>query len=110
GEQSGYFFFYRYNELKNATPFNIRLKNVPLKTALEELFRNQPFSYAIDNKTIVVVRKQTEIKNPLPELPPVDIKGRVVDERGNPMPGATIRVKGTNNATVSNADGEFSIP
>ncbi|MBL7768004.1 MAG: TonB-dependent receptor [Flavipsychrobacter sp.] len=110
GEQSGYFFFYRYNELKNATPLNIRLKNVPLKTALEELFRDQPFSYAIDNKTIVVVRKQTDIKNPLPELPPVDIRGRVVDERGNPMPGATVRVKGTNNATVSNAEGEFSIP
>ena len=34
GEQSGYFFFYRYNELKNAAPLNIRLKNVPLKTAL----------------------------------------------------------------------------
>jgi TonB-linked SusC/RagA family outer membrane protein len=37
------------------------------------------------------------------------ITGKVLDEKGQPIPGASIRVKGTNIATVSSATGDFSI-
>jgi hypothetical protein len=41
--------------------------------------------------------------------PPASVSGRVVDEGGNPVSGATIKVKGTKLATVTNTDGSFSI-
>lgn len=37
------------------------------------------------------------------------ISGKVLDETGSPLPGATVMVKGTNNGVVTNVDGEFSI-
>lgn len=37
------------------------------------------------------------------------ISGKVVDESGNPLPGASIVVKGTNNGTMSDIDGLFSL-
>lgn len=37
------------------------------------------------------------------------IKGRVVDEHDDPMPGVTITLKGTNQRTSSNGDGGFSL-
>lgn len=37
------------------------------------------------------------------------VKGIVVDEKGEPLIGATIRVKGTKTATVTDANGQFSI-
>ncbi|MCC5938264.1 MAG: TonB-dependent receptor [Lunatimonas sp.] len=37
------------------------------------------------------------------------IKGRVTDERGEPIPGATIVVEGTNIGAVTNINGEFSL-
>lgn len=37
------------------------------------------------------------------------IKGKVVDQNGDPIIGATIRVKGTDNATVSDIDGNFTL-
>lgn len=37
------------------------------------------------------------------------VKGKVSDERGNPLPGASILLKGTKIATISDADGNFSI-
>lgn len=38
------------------------------------------------------------------------VTGRVVDETDNTgIPGATVTIKGTNNSTVTNADGSFSI-
>lgn len=37
------------------------------------------------------------------------ISGVVSDETGTPMPGATVRIKGTNNGTITDLDGKFSI-
>lgn len=37
------------------------------------------------------------------------VKGKVIDERGNPLPGATIIVKGTNTAVVADSEGYFTI-
>jgi TonB-linked SusC/RagA family outer membrane protein len=36
-------------------------------------------------------------------------KGKVLDETGQPLPGATVRVKGTNISSPANATGEFQI-
>ena len=38
------------------------------------------------------------------------IKGTVVDINGEAIIGATIMVKGSNNGTVTNIDGEFTLP
>ena len=37
------------------------------------------------------------------------VTGKIIDTKGEAIPGATIVVKGTTTGTVSNADGEFSI-
>lgn len=42
--------------------------------------------------------------------PTKDIKGTVVDSNGEPLIGASIIVKGSKISTITNADGEFSLP
>ncbi|RZK11268.1 MAG: TonB-dependent receptor [Flavobacterium sp.] len=39
----------------------------------------------------------------------VNVKGKIVDEVGLPMPGVTVLVKGTTNATSSDFDGNYQI-
>lgn len=41
---------------------------------------------------------------------PKAIGGQVTDENGEPVIGAQIKVKGTSTGTVTNVDGEFSLP
>jgi TonB-dependent SusC/RagA subfamily outer membrane receptor len=41
--------------------------------------------------------------------PPIDIQGRVVNEKGDPVEGVTVTVKGTKKATSTNVNGEFSL-
>jgi iron complex outermembrane receptor protein len=36
------------------------------------------------------------------------IKGRVLDESGQPLPGVTIIVKGTNKGTTTDIDGNYT--
>lgn len=38
-----------------------------------------------------------------------DVKGRIVDQNGEPIIGATIKVKGTSHGSVSDMDGNFSL-
>src|SRR5699024_4858856 len=38
-----------------------------------------------------------------------ELKGTVVDADGNPLIGVTIRVKGTNQGTITGEDGKFSL-
>ncbi|HEY4205434.1 MAG TPA: carboxypeptidase-like regulatory domain-containing protein, partial [Puia sp.] len=38
------------------------------------------------------------------------IKGKITDEKMVPIPGATVRIKGTNAATSTNSEGSFSLP
>lgn len=39
----------------------------------------------------------------------IDVSGRIIDSAGQPIPGATIRVKGGKAATISDNDGRFSL-
>lgn len=39
----------------------------------------------------------------------VMVKGTVVDQKGNPLPGATVIEAGTDNGTITNLDGEFTL-
>jgi TonB-linked SusC/RagA family outer membrane protein len=39
----------------------------------------------------------------------IAIKGKILDEKGEPLPGASIQQKGTTNATITDIDGNFSL-
>ena len=39
----------------------------------------------------------------------INVKGRVIDENGEPIIGANILVKGTTNGTITDYDGNFTL-
>lgn len=106
-KQSGYYLFYKYNELKDARPVTLQLRNASVDEALKQSFAGQPFRYAIDANTIIIT-KATQVATSEISLQK-DIRGRVTDDTGEPLPGASIRVKGTNQATVSDVNGAFRL-
>lgn len=108
-QQTGYTFFYDYDLIQQGKRVTVDLKNKSLKEALDECFKEQPFSYTIIEKTITLKPKTILRPNniPLVEPPPIDVKGKVTDESGSPVAGATIRIKGTSRITTTNDKGEF---
>ncbi|WP_285059161.1 SusC/RagA family TonB-linked outer membrane protein [Pedobacter ginsengisoli] len=97
-----------------AKKVNIKLSNAPLKEVLDKLLENQSLSYELSDNTIVISKKapslldklSTVISNMVRDL---NVKGRVVDQDGKPLPNASIRVKGKSVVTNTNAEGEFEI-
>src|SRR3546814_11543225 len=53
-QQTGYVVLYNYRELQRAKPVTIAVKNQEIATFLDHLFANQPFTYNIEHKTILV--------------------------------------------------------
>jgi TonB-linked SusC/RagA family outer membrane protein len=39
----------------------------------------------------------------------ITVKGKIIDEKGEPLPGASILQKGTTNGTITDIDGKFSL-
>jgi len=108
-KQSGYQFFYNDRLLENTNKVSVNLKNVSLQSALDECFKNQPVTYEIIGKSIVVKVKTAQLKTKINSQQGNPIRGMVTDTVGNPLPGAVIMIEGTQQSVVSKMDGSFEI-
>ncbi|RQO70462.1 SusC/RagA family TonB-linked outer membrane protein [Pedobacter sp. KBW06] len=110
-KQTGYVFFYNFSLLRSAKPVTLNVVKAELSEVLLLCFRDQPFDYSIENKTIVIAQRISPGKEAktTAALPPKELKGRVTDAKGQPLPGATVKVKETGKAVMTNAQGEFEL-
>lgn len=74
---------------------------------IKDLSAKANFTYTIDNN-LVLINKKPGTGN-TGTLRQITVKGKVVDENGLPLPGATVKVAGTKTAVVTGADGRFTI-
>jgi TonB-dependent starch-binding outer membrane protein SusC len=107
-EQSGYTIWYDNSILKNSSSIDIDVQDVSLEQALTLCCKNQPLTYNIIGKMVVVTQKKS-----IPGIDPpikIDVKGKLMNERGDPVSGVSIIVRGTNIGTMSDNEGKFKIP
>ncbi len=103
--QTGYVFWYKLDILHYAKKVTVDLHEQDLQGALDAVFKDQPLAYAIVGKTIAVKLKE----EPVPPAV-ITITGKVTDEKGLPIPGATIQVKGERGGVTTDATGAFRMP
>ncbi|MES2376046.1 MAG: SusC/RagA family TonB-linked outer membrane protein [Bacteroidota bacterium] len=105
-------FLYNNNTLKNFKPVTIDIQNEELLTILDACFRDQPYTYNIVNKTVLITKKP-EAKVKIDKVQAaVDqrITGVVKDSVTNEtLPGVTVTVQGTNGGTYTDGSGQFSL-
>lgn len=109
-QQTGFKFFYENELLEKADKVSIDVRNASLDEALSICFKNSQLSFTISRNTIIItpVAPKTEMPGSDP-APPVEIKGLVLDENGNPLQGATVKLKGTAVGTATDASGTFTL-
>ncbi len=111
--QTGVSIMYDEASIQDLGPVTIRVKDASPKEVLERCLGNKPLNFYIEGNTILIKRKpdlSPASATPLAAavLPP-DIHGRVVDEKGEPVPGVTISIKGGKPIGTTNANGEFTL-
>jgi TonB-linked SusC/RagA family outer membrane protein len=119
--QSEYLFLYQEGQVDLNRHVSIEVKGRQLKEILDEMFRGTDNIYIISDRQVVigkaprkaleaqlsVLRKDLETVIQQPQQN--EITGKVTDTSGEPLPGATVMVKGTTIGTITNADGNFSL-
>jgi len=112
-EQSGYEFFYNSKVLTDAGIVTVVVKQATVQQALEQLFKDQPFTYSIDNNTIIVKPRETSLTDKIANVLglPGSISGIVIDSLREPLIGASVSLVGpvTFQATTDSR-GEFKLP
>jgi len=111
---SGVKFTYGGTVANSKLTINADVKGKELKAVLDNILKNSPYTYEAFNDEIIIrydsEKEKSEKKSSVsPASPAVDIHGKITDEKGLPLPGVTITVKGTQMAFSSDANGFFSV-
>lgn len=107
-KQTGYTFLYTDEQLLHISKISLQLKDASLQEALDACFLDQPLTYTITDKVIVIKRKGAPV-TPANAPPDKEVKGRITNAKGEPLPGVTVQVKGTSRGVVTNENGEYTI-
>lgn len=107
--QSGYDFAYNEDLTKHVKGINVSIKNGSVEAALEQVLKNLPLTYIIENKLVVIIRRPAVSPAEPAQYQDSLIRGKVIDEQTKqPIPGVTLRVDGGRTAQTG-PDGSFKI-
>ena len=106
-KQSGYSLLADADLLRSGKPVTLHLNNVPINKALDATLAGQPFSYKINKRTIVIYARDRAEEQAERQL--IKVTGKVLDEKDQPVIGATIKVKGATGGTSTDVNGAFRI-
>jgi TonB-linked SusC/RagA family outer membrane protein len=110
--QAGYVYLFNREWEAQTQKVTIVVKDAPIETVLDACFRDQPFTYAIVNKTIIIKQKQPGAVDDGTSQAATDqgpVTGRIVGEKGEPLEGVSVLVRGTAKVTTTNSKGEFTL-
>lgn len=109
-QQTGYAFVADQTVLARVPAVTLHVKDASLEEVLNQCLVNQPLTYTITDKIIVIARK-AESSRQLNSyyVPPATapLTGTVTDEAGLPLAGVAVQLKQQKKATQTNADGRF---
>jgi TonB-linked SusC/RagA family outer membrane protein len=107
--KSEFIFFYKDNVLKYKVSLN--LKDATLSTILDTALAGTNLTYRVDERQVVIKenlnRKPTNTAKKDQQLK--IITGTVLDDIGDPLPGATVLAKNTSIGVSTDFDGNFKI-
>jgi len=108
--QTGFVFIYKNGTVKDKR-VSINVSNASLTQTLDICLKGQALSYQIVGKSVAIKTEKGGAKAPgVGEAPPyIDVRGRVVNEKGDPVEGVTVTVKGSTTKTLTDKNGEFSL-
>lgn len=106
--QSGYVFLYTDQNLVN-TSISVNVKDASIEETLNACFKNAQIGYKITGKNILLRATYPQTADQENAPPPITVKGKVVDETGKPLMGASVKLKGGSLGTQTDTEGRFTL-
>jgi TonB-linked SusC/RagA family outer membrane protein len=107
-QKTDFRFIYKINDIDLNQIVSIHAKNETIDVVLNKLFKGTATNFKIKS-TQIILKKPLDKEIETLILIKQTLKGKVTDEKGNPLPGVNIVKKGTKNSVITDAEGVFSI-
>jgi TonB-linked SusC/RagA family outer membrane protein len=110
---SEFIFIYNKSIVDFGERKSISVRDKNIKVVLDLLLKDTGITYKIDDRQVFLYKDDEVELLPINEIeevaPPqkVEISGKVMDYKGNPIPGATVIIKGTTVGVTTDMDGKF---
>jgi TonB-linked SusC/RagA family outer membrane protein len=115
--QTSYAVYINAEHLKYVKPVSITSSKMPITEFLNKVLENQPLTAKIENKTILLIKKNVPNKSSnnaepsLQETKQLTLTGVVTSsEDGSPLSGVSISIKGTGKGINTDATGSYRLP
>ncbi|MFL1013211.1 TonB-dependent receptor [Flavisericum labens] len=109
-------FVYKIKDVNLKRNVSIKVEKESINTILNEVFSTTDTAYNIVDRQVFLLKKseddslkKAESSSTTATLQTWAVKGSVVDDLGQPLPGANILEKDTTNGTQTDFDGNFSL-
>lgn len=105
-QQSQFEFVYNTDAVDVKQIVSVSGQNATIEEILTEVL-GKKYTYTIKDRYILIGVQKNVIPNHEAELR--EVKGKVLDVSGEPLPGVSVVVKGSNKGVTTNEKGEFSL-
>jgi hypothetical protein len=109
-KQTDYVFFIKNYDASRIN-VSVKLKNASINDALTQCLKDLPLTFKVIGKNIAIVEKEvlSDQLNTSVVLA-IEVKGRVLDGKGQPLPGVSVTLKGmAGKGTSTDTQGRFSL-
>lgn len=117
-QQTGYAVYTNVSHLKETKPVSIAANNMPLQDFLDKILIDQPLQASVEDKTIVLSKKQpadlnsgtNQANSDTKQTQQLQVTGKVVSlEDGKPISFANVTIKGTKKSVSTDANGNYRL-
>jgi len=91
--------------LRDQSKISLSFKEASVEDVLDQLLTPRNYEFEFVGKNIVITRK-SGLESVVQQR---SVKGQVTDSEGAPVAGVTIVIKGTNNGTISDPEGNYTL-
>ncbi len=108
---SDYRFVYNVRSVDLDRKIDVNVNNASIETILNTIFKDSGTDFKVSGSHIVLTPKKASVEKPTVVKEDQDfiVKGRVTDEKGNPLVGAAISDNGSGRGVQTDFNGEYQI-
>lgn len=107
-EQQSTYLFVLNDKVNIKHKVSIKVKNENINAILNKLFQGTNITYQVDGDNILVSIASPKVNSDGIRQSNI-VKGKIVDNAGEPMIGVNVLVKGTTNGAITDFDGSYSL-
>ena len=113
-KQTDYYFLFNYEQIHSEKKIDVKLSNSKIDEVLNKILEGTGLNYSIKNRQIVISKDTSgglnEQFSSSSSQQQKSISGKVTDTSGGSLPGVSVVVKGTTTGTITDGNGNYSLP